>query len=287
MVGSALRRRTRTGGRSAAAVRRHYEIERALADRLRDAPPEARGALYGEVYDELFRSVPDHPQLAEATDPAARSARAAAKLRLLGRFLTPETRLLEIGCGDGALSTLAAARVASVVAVDVSAEIVAAGSPSPKVAVLLTDGTHLPLPDASIDVAYSDQLIEHLHPDDAGEQLRSIARVVRPGGWYIVSTPNRLSGPHDVSAPFGPIATGLHLHEYTIAESSAVLRDAGFDRIELFAGGRGRYVRVPGWTGRVAEAVIGSVPERWRRRTARCAPIRALLGIHLAARRAS
>src|SRR3712207_6241441 len=50
-------------GRTPARVRHHYEVERELADRLRRAGPGERLRLYSEVYDELFRRVPDHPQL--------------------------------------------------------------------------------------------------------------------------------------------------------------------------------------------------------------------------------
>ena len=42
----------------------HYTIERELAARLRAAPANERALVYGEVYEELFRRVPDHPQLA-------------------------------------------------------------------------------------------------------------------------------------------------------------------------------------------------------------------------------
>jgi len=47
--------------RSAADIEHHYRIEIELADRLRSAPPSERLGLYGEVYDELYRRVPNHP----------------------------------------------------------------------------------------------------------------------------------------------------------------------------------------------------------------------------------
>ena len=50
-------------GRTPERVRAHYEIEKGLAARLRLANREDRKRLYGELYDELYRSVPDHPQL--------------------------------------------------------------------------------------------------------------------------------------------------------------------------------------------------------------------------------
>ena len=41
--------------RSEAQIREHYEVEKELASRLRNAPKEARGTLYRALYDELFR----------------------------------------------------------------------------------------------------------------------------------------------------------------------------------------------------------------------------------------
>lgn len=60
--------------------------------------------------------------------------------------------------------------------------------------------------------------MEHLHPDDAYEQLQEIYNALIPGGIYICITPNRLSGPHDVSQYFDSIATGFHPKEYTTVE---------------------------------------------------------------------
>ena len=41
----------------------HYNIEKELANRLRNASKEERRHLYTFLYDELFRRVPLHPQL--------------------------------------------------------------------------------------------------------------------------------------------------------------------------------------------------------------------------------
>ena len=62
--------------------------------------------------------------------------------------------------------------------------------------------------------------MEHLHPDDALEQLQNIYSALVPGGIYLCITPNRLSGPQDVSRDFDMVATGFHLKEYTISELS-------------------------------------------------------------------
>jgi hypothetical protein len=48
--------------RTAEELRQHYEIEKELATRLRNSSRGERAAMYTQVYDELFRRVPKHPQ---------------------------------------------------------------------------------------------------------------------------------------------------------------------------------------------------------------------------------
>ena len=79
------------------------------------------------------------------------------------------------------------------------------------------------MPAGSVDLAFSDQLMEHLHPDDAVEQLRNIHRALKPGGVYVCVTPNRLYGPSDISAFFDDEARGFHLKEYSLDEIRADL----------------------------------------------------------------
>ena len=44
-------------------IREHYDVEKELAHKLRNATKEERGKLYSSLYDELYRRVPHHPQL--------------------------------------------------------------------------------------------------------------------------------------------------------------------------------------------------------------------------------
>jgi hypothetical protein len=76
--------------------------------------------------------------------------------------------------------------------------------------------------------------MEHLHPDDAEEQLRNIYQALSPGGSYICITPNRLSGPHDTSQYFDHVATGWHLKEYSVSELYALFRAVGFSKIVYY-----------------------------------------------------
>jgi SAM-dependent methyltransferase len=269
--------------RNTARIRYHYEIERYLARQLREAPKVSRGALYKSLYDELFQRVEDHPQLRRKATPALSAREVRRKMALVGRYLSPETRLLEIGAGDCAFAYAAAERVRAVIAVDVSAEITHGTTPPPNFELVISDGCSIPVPPETIDVVYSNQLMEHLHPDDAEEQVRNIYRALAPGGVYICITPNKVSGPHDVSLYFDDVATGFHLREYTYAELIALFRAIEFKRFRGYFGGQGFYLRFPLWLLLAAEAILHKLPPTVRKRVTRSAPGRALLGINLVA----
>ena len=245
-------------------VYEHYTIEKKLADRLRAAPADQRTRVYGEVYDELFRRIPDHPQL--SIDSAERSRQVHAKLRFVSRFLNKESCLMEIGAGDCAFSINAAPLIRRGIVVDVSKVIVSAAADVANLEVVISDGVSLPVEPGSVDVAYSDQLMEHLHPDDAWTQLVNVAKAVRPGGVYICISPNRVYGPHDVSRGFDEVATGLHLREYSGREIRKMFLTAGFRKVDFYAGGRGHYIREPVQIALVAEAVFEHLPGFIRRR---------------------
>ena len=101
-------------------LRQHYEVEKELADRLRHATREQRRSLYGQVYDELYQRVPQHPQLTRKASPELSRTGLVPQLRLLRRYLRPETVVLEIGPGDCALSFALAEQVRQVYGLDVS-----------------------------------------------------------------------------------------------------------------------------------------------------------------------
>jgi SAM-dependent methyltransferase len=266
--------------RPPALLRQHYEVERELADRLRNATREQRRGLYGPVYDELYQRVPHHPQLARKTSPERTRQALAPQLRILKPYLHPETRLLEIGPGDCSLSFAIAPRVRQVYGLDVSEKITQALALPANFKLILSDGTSVPLPPDSVDVAYSNQLMEHLHPDDALEQLAGICRALRPGGVYLCITPNRLNGPHDISRYFDPVATGFHLKEYTVTELTDLFESVGFTKVQVLLGRRGACVPAPVGPVKAGEAVLSIMPFGLRRVVGRTFG-RAFLGIRL------
>jgi SAM-dependent methyltransferase len=173
-------------------IREHYEIEKELANRLTNASRSERRHLYSTLYDELYSRVPLHPQLTRKISIKKSAERTAAQMQWLKYFISDDMTFLEIGPGDCSLSFEVAKFVKRVYAVDVSEKITLTKSYPKNFQLIISDGTSIPIPLGIINLAYSNQLMEHLHPDDALEQLRNIYCSLMPGGRYICITPNRL-----------------------------------------------------------------------------------------------
>jgi SAM-dependent methyltransferase len=247
-------------------LHQQYRVERELAGRLMAAPRAERRSLYSEVYDEFLRRVPQQPLARQKADPAAQAHLVALQSQLLEPFLTPETTFLEVGSGDSALALALAAHVHSVIAVEASAEMTRGIEPPPNFRLVVADAPPYPLDAGSVDLAFSCHFIEHIHPEDAAEHAAEVHRLLAPGGHYVVITPNRLLGPHDISKYFSNRAEGLHLKEYTHTGLAAVLRRAGFQRVEVLKGIGQPPARVPLAQYQLAEATTAALPTGLRRR---------------------
>src|SRR5438105_7942533 len=82
-------------------LREHYDIEKELANRLRNAAQEERRSLYTSVYDELYQRVPHHPQLIrKANNSVHLKTVSSRRIPFLARVLSPPCIFMELGAGD-------------------------------------------------------------------------------------------------------------------------------------------------------------------------------------------
>lgn len=241
----------------------HYELERRLADRLRSASREERSRLYSAVYTELFNSLPDHPQKAAI---GSRPHRIAKQVRFLRPLMGRSDAYLEIGCGDALLPFALSGTAREVLGLDVTDSLVDFAAAPANFRFLKTGGVEIPLAENSVDLAHSDQLMEHLHVEDAQAQLREIHRVLRPGGHYVCTTPSSVTGPHDISKFFDEVATGLHMREYNYHSLRALMLQAGFRPIEFPLVVAGYWLATPPyWLLHGTERALQRLPARLRR----------------------
>jgi ubiquinone/menaquinone biosynthesis C-methylase UbiE len=85
----------------------------------------------------------------------------------------------------------------------------------------VADVTALPVPDRSYDVYVSYETIEHIRDDR--RFLEEAARLLRPGGLFLCSTPNRYVVDPGISID-DPPANPFHVREYTYEELDRLLR---------------------------------------------------------------
>jgi ubiquinone/menaquinone biosynthesis C-methylase UbiE len=112
---------------------------------------------------------------------------------LLQRFLDsvkPSGKALEVGCGTGALTPVLLNRGLSITVGDISKKLAETTAARLNVIGIECDAMQIQLPDRSQDLVMSSEVIEHV-PDPAAA-LREMARVIAPGGYLAVTSPNRL-----------------------------------------------------------------------------------------------
>jgi SAM-dependent methyltransferase len=150
--------------------------------------------------------------------------------------------VLDAGCGSGYGAELLAAVARHVVAVDYDAEAVTENRIRFRHRNNLTfevaDIAELSFSDESFDLIVGFEVYEHLEFTSSEKFLQHVSRVCRPGGWVLLSTPNRL-----VEAPFMRSAGKsyrYHVNSVSPGELKARLKSR-FRSVRLF----GQRVKAP------------------------------------------
>ncbi len=100
----------------------------------------------------------------------------------------PVDDILVVGCGSGREAAhLAHFFSARVVGIDLGGRFDPDAAARADLRVM--DATELTLDDASFDLIYSFHALEHI--EDPDRALTEMQRVLRPGGWFCIGTPNR------------------------------------------------------------------------------------------------
>jgi ubiquinone/menaquinone biosynthesis C-methylase UbiE len=274
-------------GRSGERILAHYQLERRLADELRTSTRQQReSGLYNDLYDTLVGELPDHPRRTGDTEATRERKRryCERQAKLIRRYTRPDDAFLDVGGGDCKVALLMAPHVAKSIVLDVSDKLAPMAVEASNFEFVKTTGVQVPLASDSVSFIYSNQLMEHLHPEDAVEQLRELYRVLKPGGVYMCRTPNRVTGPHDVSRYFDEVAHGTHMREYCYAELDHIFRDAGFVKTRVVVAPQAhRFFGLPKKIALALEGAFARVPRPLHTAICRSRVTRALMGITMIA----
>src|SRR5688572_11399516 len=117
--------------------------------------------------------------------------RGAAVLKLLRDLKLHDPKVLDLGCGTGWFAE-EAVKIASVTAIDLSETAVEIARKAVPQAKFIAGNVYtLPLPEQHFDVVISMQVLSHV--EDQARYLSRAAQLVRPGGYFILTTDNKFA----------------------------------------------------------------------------------------------
>ncbi len=248
-----------------ARVVRQYICEINLSNKLRNANDTERLGLYSKVYDDFFKSQPDHPMVKRTKNKVYSRDRSKRHASLIRRFSKSTDIILEIGCGDCGTSIELSKYCKKVIGVDVTRELKESKLPY-NFNFQLSDGVSINTKESSVNIVYSNMLIEHLHPKDAKTQTKNAYKVLKKGGMYICSTVHKYFGPADVSLYFENTPKGFHLKEYSNFELYKLFKKCGFSKMWLYTGIRRHPIKLPIYFSIFIEFILGSFPYEIRKK---------------------
>lgn len=162
-------------------------------------------------------------------------------------FATPDAVVLDVGCGIGRIERHLAPHVARVHAVDVSEVMLAAAARRTaglaNVRLHRASATDLSaIATASVDLAFSLFVLQHLEHEDAFRALREISRVLRPEGRAVLQFPSLASSHYAVDfarQADAPRRSPARVRPYTADLVTRLLDLAGLavERFETAGGG--------------------------------------------------
>jgi SAM-dependent methyltransferase len=135
------------------------------------------------------------------------------------RVLDKPAKILEIGCGKGLLLKMLQDAGHTAVGIDIDPEPIAqCRSLFPELSVQVASGDAIPHEPASFDAAVSFDVFEHIR--DSDRHLHEVARVLKPGGHYLLQTPNKWT-----NIPFELLRQWRKYHTGPLASYRALLQE--------------------------------------------------------------
>jgi ubiquinone/menaquinone biosynthesis C-methylase UbiE len=155
--------------------------------------------------------------------------------------ITPQDRVLDLGCGIGNILIALAERIDFIqpaTGVDISPDLIRIGEREiaraglrHRIALRVAPATRLPFEDAAFDVVLTSHVLKHLDDDTLLASFREVARVLRPGGRFLLW--EFAKSPRSALLFWSARMTGLPppFQLRTIGEFSRALLLTGFHRV--------------------------------------------------------
>ncbi len=153
------------------------------------------------------------------------------RLGLLHRYATAPGDMVEVGPGHGTLAEQAVEAGWTYTAIEASSLLIKVLR-AKGLKVIESWAPPIPVPDASVDVVYADQVLEHMSGIDAARAFTAEAlRALRPGGVLFVVVPDYLK-----ERTFFWDVDYTHNFVTTERRVRQLLTDGGFDILEMERG---------------------------------------------------
>lgn len=212
----------------------HWDLEKKLTKELLQSKSEKRWQTFERCYSILYKNINwlnNHTEIGIPTSIKEKEFRIWQNL-----ISDPITqKIYEVGSGKAELISFLANIGYPCTATEITSER-GEKHTSHNITWKISDGinlSHFEL-DETYDVVISNQVIEHLHPEDTHSHLVNVYNILKSKGRYIINTPHRFTGPHDISRVFGSIeAKGMHINEMTYHEISNYSKQSGFKNISI------------------------------------------------------
>ncbi len=210
-----------------------FELENFFHDRiLNESSSKKRRQLNDEVYTKAFK-------LYGVEFKMNLDAKSSAKDPIVDLFRKELSghSILDVGCGSGDFLAACARKIPHKHLCGVDVFVKDATFKKYDLSFHRGDVVNFEL-EKQFDVAITDNVYEHIAPQDVDDHLSSIWKALKPGGKLIVMTPHRYFGPWDVTRILDNSYTGwtpargTHINETTYSELASKLRLNGFDDLK-------------------------------------------------------
>lgn len=173
-----------------------------------------------EYYEKLYHDKKDYHWNYIKSGDAFYNQHTRIILNLVDGFGRGKT--IDVGCGDGYITSQISKKFKEVVGVDISKEAIKiAKKKNLKISFVVATCVNLPFSDNLFDTVIASEIIEHVNYNDGKMFLKETKRILKSQGKLIISTPNLL----DPFVKFHQITRKNieHLKEYTKKEFAGLI----------------------------------------------------------------